>query len=146
MVNQSGDSVSSAKRHVVERRAANAFIESCESCDYSGCIMRSEQRCNSAWKALAFFTKPLTLAQGKYSVYDGELLAIYSATKKFRHAVVGRPFTVYIDHKPIMYTIRQKPEKCTPRQFRYLDYISQFTADIKNISGKNNEIADAHLV
>ncbi|XP_076764840.1 uncharacterized protein LOC143431789 [Xylocopa sonorina] len=36
----------------------------------------------------------------------------------------------------------QKPEKSTPRQFRYLDYITQFSTDICHISGKDNEVAD----
>ncbi|XP_076764830.1 uncharacterized protein LOC143431872 [Xylocopa sonorina] len=37
----------------------------------------------------------------------------------------------------------KKPEKSTPRQFRYLDFIGQFTTDIRHISGKDHEAADA---
>ncbi|KAJ8916801.1 hypothetical protein NQ315_005806, partial [Exocentrus adspersus] len=36
-----------------------------------------------------------------------------------------------------------KLDKCSPRQFRYLDYLGQFTTDIKHISGKDNVVADA---
>ena len=32
---------------------------------------------------------------------------------------------------------------CSPRQFNYLDFISQFTADICHISGQDNIVADA---
>ena len=102
-----------------------------------------QQQEEGAWKPLAFFTKSLSSAQRKYSAYDRELLAIYSAIKQFRHAVEGRPFVVYTDHKPITFAFRQKPEKCTPRQFRYLDLIGQYTTDIRHVNGKDNEVADA---
>lgn len=89
-----------------------------------------QQRQGNSWQPLAFFTKSLSSPQRKYSAYDRELLAIYATLKQFRHAVEGRPFTVYTDHKPITYAFRQKPDKSSPRQFRYLDYIAQFTTDI----------------
>ncbi|XP_076762719.1 uncharacterized protein LOC143430372 [Xylocopa sonorina] len=102
-----------------------------------------QQRQGNSWQPLAFHTKSLSSAQRKYSAYDRELLAIYSAVKQFRHAIEGRVFTIYTDHKPITFAFRQKPEKSTPRQFRYLDYIAQFSTDIRHISGKDNEVADA---
>ncbi|CAK9811170.1 Transposon Tf2-6 polyprotein [Anthophora plagiata] len=102
-----------------------------------------QQREGDSWKPLAFHTKSLSPAQRKYSAYDRELLAAYTAVKKFRHSLEGRSFTIYTDHKPLTFAFHQKTEKCTPRQFRYLDYIGQFTSDIRHVSGKNNEVADA---
>ena len=55
----------------------------------------------------------------------------------------GRSFTVYTDHKPITFAFRKKNEQCSPRQFRHLDFISQFTTDIRHISGEDNIVADA---
>ncbi|XP_029162232.1 uncharacterized protein K02A2.6-like [Nylanderia fulva] len=57
--------------------------------------------------------------------------------------VEARTFTIYTDHKPIIYAFRQKPEKSTPRQFRYLDFIGQFTTDIRHVAGVENVVADA---
>ncbi|CAK9804160.1 Retrovirus-related Pol polyprotein from transposon 412 [Anthophora plagiata] len=57
--------------------------------------------------------------------------------------VEGRTFTVFTDQKPITFAFQQKPEKCSPRQFRYLDFIGQFTTDIRHIAGKENVVADA---
>jgi len=34
-------------------------------------------------------------------------------------------------------------EKASPRQFRHLDFIGQFTTDIQHISGIHNVVADA---
>jgi len=37
----------------------------------------------------------------------------------------------------------QKRDKCSPHQFNHLDFISQFTTDIRHISGQGNVVADA---
>jgi len=58
--------------------------------------------------------------------------------------VEARRFVVYTDHKPpLSFAFHQKPEKCTPRQFRHLDFIGQFTTDIRYIAGSENITADA---
>jgi len=51
-------------------------------------------------------------------------------------------FVIYIDHKPLTFAFHQKPEKCTPRQFRHLNFIGQFTMDIRHIAGPENVTAD----
>lgn len=101
-----------------------------------------QQLVDSAWQPLAFFSKSLTTAQQKYSAYDRELLAIYAAVKRFRHMIEAMAVIIFTDHKPITFAFRQQLDKCTPRQFRYLDLISQFTTDIRHISGKCNIVAD----
>lgn len=102
------------------------------------------QQCiDKEWQPLAFFSRKLNSAQRKYSPYDRELLAIYEAIKHFRYFVEARHFTVFTDHKPICFAFHQRKDKCSPRQFRYLDFISQFTTDLQHISGKDNVVADA---
>lgn len=102
-----------------------------------------QQRVHGNWQPLAFFSKKLSPAQKKYGAYDRELLAVYLAVKHFRHMVEGRTFIIFTDHKPLIFAFRQKPEHCSPRQFRYLDFISQFSTDIRHISGQENVVADA---
>jgi cleavage and polyadenylation specificity factor subunit 1 len=101
-----------------------------------------QQRVNNAWQPLAFFSRKLNPAQQKYSAYDREQLAVYEAVKHFRYMLEARHFTIYIDHKPITYTFQQKRDKCSPRQFNHLDFVSQFTTDIRHISGQDNVVAD----
>jgi hypothetical protein len=55
----------------------------------------------------------------------------------------ARHFTIFNDHKPITYAFQQKREKCSPRQFNHLDFVAQFTTDIRHISGQGNVFADA---
>ncbi|GFU11038.1 integrase catalytic domain-containing protein [Trichonephila clavipes] len=54
----------------------------------------------------------------------------------------ARDFTVFTDHKPLTYAFRQKSDKCSPRQIRQLDFISQFTTNIVHIPGSDNIAAD----
>jgi hypothetical protein len=82
-------------------------------------------------------------AQRKYSVYDRELLAIYTTVKRFRHAIGGRDFMILTDHKPLTYAFNQNLDKCSPRQYRHLDYIGQFTTDMRYKRGLDNNVADA---
>ena len=71
------------------------------------------------------------------------MLAAYAAVKRFRYFVEGRDFTIYTDHKPLTFAFQQDLNKRSPRQFRYLDYISQLTTDVRHVSGVNNVVADA---
>lgn len=102
-----------------------------------------QQRNGEDWQPLAFFSRKLSPSQRKYSPYDRELLAIYEAIRYFRHMVEAKPFAVMTDHKPLTYAFAKQRETCSPRQFRYLDYISQFTTDIRYIAGKENVVADS---
>lgn len=105
-----------------------------------GAVLQQLQ--GNVWQPLAFYSKKLSPSQAKYSPYDRELLAIYEAIKYFRHMLEARHFVVYTDHKPICYAFHERKRNCSPRQYRHLDFISQFTTDIRHISGKNNVVAD----
>ncbi|UYV83988.1 hypothetical protein LAZ67_X000803 [Cordylochernes scorpioides] len=102
-----------------------------------------QQLDNNNWKPIAFFSKKLNPAQCNYSTYDRELLAIYLSIKFFKHLLEAREFTILTDHKPLIYAFKQKNEKASPIQLRHLQYISQFTTDIKYIKGTDNIVADA---
>lgn len=101
-----------------------------------------QQHIEGAWQPLGFFSRKLSPSQTKYSPYDRELLAIYECIKHFRHMLEAIHFTVYTDHKPLVYAFHERKSNCSPRQYRYLDFISQFTTDIQHISGADNVVAD----
>ncbi|KAL0893731.1 hypothetical protein ABMA27_013877 [Loxostege sticticalis] len=54
----------------------------------------------------------------------------------------ARHFTIYTDHKPLCFAFHERKNNCSPRQFRHLDYIAQFSTDIRHIAGKDNVVAD----
>lgn len=101
-----------------------------------------QQLKDNAWQPLAFFSRRLSPSQQKYSTYDRELLAVYESIRYFRHMVEARHFVVYTDHKPLTHAFAERKANCSPRQYRHLDYIAQFTTDIRHIAGKDNVVAD----
>ncbi|GBL91930.1 Transposon Tf2-6 polyprotein [Araneus ventricosus] len=114
----------------------------CDASDRAlGSVLSQEE--NVEWKPLAFFSRKLTPAEQRYSVYDRELLAVYASVRHFSYVLEGRNFTIYTDHKPLIYALTQKHEKCSPCQIQHLDWIGQFSTDIRHISGSLNMVADS---
>ncbi|GFW01059.1 transposon Tf2-8 polyprotein [Trichonephila clavipes] len=101
------------------------------------------QLSNDQWEPLAFYSSKLNKSQKNWSTYDRELFSIYSSVKKFKHMLEGRTFVIYTDQKPLTYAFQQHSEKCSPRQLCHLDFISQFSTDIRYTKGSDNTVADA---
>jgi hypothetical protein len=49
----------------------------------------------------------------------------------------ARHLTIFTDNKSITYAFQQKRDKWSPRQSNNLDFVAQFTTDIKHISGQD---------
>ncbi len=62
---------------------------------------------------------------------------------QLNHPVEGREFHICTDHKPLIYALDARPDRHTPRQIRHLDFIAQFTSDIRFVKGSENVVADA---
>ncbi len=67
---------------------------------------------------------------------------MYLLIKHIRHFVEGREFYVLTDHNPLVDALSSQSDQYMPRQIRHLDYISQFTTDIRHVNGVNNPAAD----
>ncbi|GBO04142.1 hypothetical protein AVEN_72623-1 [Araneus ventricosus] len=113
----------------------------CDASDRAlGSVLSQEE--NGECKSLAFFSPKLTPAEQQNSLYDGELLTVYAYVRHFSYMLEGRNFTIYTDHKPLIYAFTQKHEKFSPRQIRHLDWVGQFSTDIWHIAGSINVVAD----
>ena len=97
-----------------------------------------EQQIDSVWCPISFFSRKLHPAERKYSTFDRELLA---AIRHFRHFVEGRQFHLLTDHKPLTFALSFQSRNHSPCQVRHLDYIAQFTSDVRHIKGTNNVAA-----
>lgn len=102
-----------------------------------------EQKIRDTWQPLAFFSKKLRPPEMKYSTFDRELLAIHLTIRHFRPFLEGRAFTIFTDHKPITLAISRCGESHSARQQRHLAAVSEFSTDIRHVSGKFNAAADA---
>ena len=69
----------------------------------------------------------------------------YEAVKNYCHMLEVRQFTIFTDHKPLIYAFLQESESLSPRLFRCLDFISQFATNLKHLSGLENVVADSLL-
>ena len=102
------------------------------------------QQCiNHTWHPISFFSKRLQPAETKYSTFNRELLSIYLSIHHFHHFLEGREFYVLTDHKPLTHALSSSSSRYSPWETRHLDFISQFTSDIRHVHGKDNPVADA---
>ncbi|BHF66791.1 hypothetical protein SprV_0200981300 [Sparganum proliferum] len=101
-----------------------------------------QQQTPTGTQPLAFYSAKLTPPQTRYSTFGRELLAIYLAIKHFRNYIEGRDFCIYTDHKPLTYALSTSSDKYSPREARHLDFISQYTTDIRFLKGLYNQVAD----
>ncbi|CAH8533730.1 unnamed protein product [Schistosoma turkestanicum] len=106
-----------------------------------GAVM--QQNISGSSKPFEFFSRRLTTTEMRNSAFSRELLAAYCAIEHFRHAVEGRNFILFTDHKPLTYALHTKSDRYSPRECRHLDCISQFTTDFRHIEGESNYVADA---
>lgn len=102
-----------------------------------------QQQVGNSKQPIAFYSRQLRKPELKYSAYDKELLAIYLSIRHFRPFLEGRTFTVYIDHKPLTHAMAKVSDQWSTRQQRQLSYISEYTTDIRHVSGVDNSVADA---
>nr|CDS28375.1 gag pol polyprotein [Hymenolepis microstoma] len=123
---------SSGTRHVLKTDASQVTVEAV-----------LQQVVKGETQPLSFFSKKLTTTETRYSTFGRELLSIYLAVKNFRFILEGRQFTIFTDHKPLIYAFRAAADHHSPRETRHLDFITQFTGDVRHIDGASNVVADA---
>nr|VZI51842.1 unnamed protein product [Spirometra erinaceieuropaei] len=100
------------------------------------------QQTPTGTQPLAFYSAKLTPSQTRYSTFGRELFAIYLAIKHFRYYIEGRDFCIYTEHKPLTYALSTSSDKYSPREARHLDFISQYTTDIRFFKDLYNEVAE----
>jgi cleavage and polyadenylation specificity factor subunit 1 len=111
------------------------------SSSHTGAVLQ-QRRPGQAWRPLGFFSQKLSPAEARYSTFDRELLAVYSAIIHFRHLVEGCHFVVYSDHKPLVGALERVSEPRSDRQLRQLSFIAEFVSEIRYIAGGDNTVAD----
>lgn len=102
-----------------------------------------QQSVDGHYQPISYFSRKLSSTESHYSTFDWELLAVCAAIRHFKHYVEGCKFTIFTDHKPLTYSLFSHSDRYSPRQVHHLDYISQFTSDIRHVTGSDNPVADA---
>lgn len=90
---------------------------------------------------VAFMSKKLSPAERNYPTHEQELLAVILAIHEWKCYLDGQKFHVLTDHKSLIYL--KKQSHLSPRQTRWMEFLSQFSFDIQYKPGHTNTVANA---
>ena len=94
-------------------------------------------------KAIAYASRSLTDTETRYANIERELPAMVFACQRFNTYVLGRPFTVESDHKPLEMIHQKSLASAPPRLQRMLLQQQQYDVTIRYRPGKEMLLADA---
>ena len=86
-----------------------------------------------SWMSVAIISRKLRPAEQIYSSFVSELLAMYLDIRHIRYFPKGRTFTLCTDHKHMTIAMYKVSDPWSARQQMHLAYISEFTADVRQI-------------
>ena len=92
-------------------------------------------------RPVAFESRTFKHAELRYPVHEKELLAIMRALKHWRSDLIGVHFYVYTDHRTLTNFHTQRD--LSPRQSRWMEFLSQYDCTIVYVKGEDNTVADA---
>lgn len=92
-------------------------------------------------RPILFLSRTFKKGEANKPIIEKELLAIHFALQTLRPYLYGTQFTVYSDHKPLIYLYKLKSPSSKLTRIR-LD-LEEFSFDVVHISGKSNVVADA---
>ena len=105
-----------------------------------GAVLEQQQK--GVWRPLAFFSRHLKGAETKYSTFDRELLAAFSAVRHFQTQIEGRQCILFTDHRPLTQALKRTSDPFSARQQRQLAGITEFVDEVRFQPGCSNETAD----
>ena len=92
---------------------------------------------------LGYFSRHLPIDKVNWATYRKELLAAQSGLRHFITDIYGKHCIIYSDHMPLINAYNGSGFQLhDPVAQRSLMEISQFTRDIRHISGVDNEVSD----
>jgi hypothetical protein len=92
-------------------------------------------------KPVIFLSHKLCGAELNWPVYEKEFYAIIYCLKQCQWYLQGNDVIIYTDHKSLQYFISQK--SLSPKQSRWIEFLSSFYCKIEYKEGRYNVVADA---
>jgi hypothetical protein len=118
------------------------FVEvDASSTNVAGILTQIDPRTGNR-KPVSYYSSKLPPTKGGRSSFDIELIALSRSLTAFRPYLIFNHFTVLTDNQALATRAIHSRTLNVKRLARINDVISQFSFDIKHISGKNNVLAD----
>ena len=94
-------------------------------------------------RPLAYMSKKVNSAEGRYSTFDQELLAIVTCLDRWKAYLTGtrHPVKIYTDHHALRWIKSRKAP--SSRQAHWMELISEADFEVHHVPGKHNGAADA---
>ena len=89
-------------------------------------------------RTIAYASRALTDTESRYGQIEREALAIYFACLKFQVYLLGKPFTVVTDHKPLIYMFNKPRAQMPFRIERIRRKLQGFEFTVVHKPGKTN--------
>jgi len=102
------------------------------------CLMQRDTH-NTPY-AVAYYSRKLRDAETRYPAVDLEALAVVEGVLVFDSYLYGRHFTVYTDHRPLVYIFSRKTK--SPRMTRFAHDLSFYDFNIRYKEGPTNHVPD----
>lgn len=109
-----------------------------------GCAGVLLQEKNGINMPISYISKSFVKGELNKAIIEKELLAIYHSINQFRPYLYNTKFTVYTDHKPLIYLYGMKNP--TSKLVRIKIELDEYDFDILHIRGKENTQADVSIL
>ena len=118
-------------------------IVAADASSYGLGAVLSQIQSDGTSRAVAYASRSLTSTEVKYAQIEKESLAITYACECFSDYLIGKPFHIFTDHKPLVSLLGSKPlDSLPPRVQRFRMRLMRFTYTISHVPGKNLTVAD----
>lgn len=121
---------------------ANMLLLTCNASDTAVGGVLEQLNAQGERQPLGLFNTKLNDSQRHWCTYDKKLFALYSSIEHFQSMIEGTNLILFTDHKPLLHAFKVKNRPKLECRSRQIEFISQFTTDIRLVSDANNVFAD----
>ena len=103
-----------------------------------------QQNDEELWVPISFASRYLNAQEKKYSTNELELLAVVWAVDRYKHYLLGKPFTIATDRKALTTAldVNQSNKTYQSRLTRWVDRLLPYQFNIVHIPGRDMGIVD----
>ena len=105
----------------------------------AGACLTQKQDCEN--RVIAYASTTFSDAERRYSTIERELTAVRWGVKIFRPFLMGVPFEIWTDHKPLVHLQNMAQDRS--KFMRILDELAEYEFVIRYLPGSDNSAADA---